>query len=140
MSYYQWERAMAIIDLMEKIEKDGCYVSKSRKLIKNEIEKKFNNCHGCLLLAVYGFYKNGYIAGTDCPVAKEIDYDGFDGKFSENIRHAFNALDELNKNPDLSANKLKQKFGGDYSIYSFVQPYFTNGWLKKTRQSAIVAV
>lgn len=127
--FTQKERADEIIRLFRKFEQQGKSITVNRSDIHELIENKYNSCHSCLLLATYGLYKNGFISESDKLKPDTYDYKGFDGKFSNCIAHAIDACKELSKNPDISSTKLKKKFGGDGSIYSFVTAYFKNGLL-----------
>lgn len=132
MSVFQWQRAEYIINLMNAMQSEGRDVLFGRAEIERKVNAKFTQCHSCLLLAVYGLYKNGIIENT-IPLQrsdKDIDFFGFDGAESVNIRHAFDALDLLKRNPQMTANKLKEQLGGDLSIYSFVVHYFKNNLIR----------
>ena len=129
MRYPQWIRAKGIVELMREIEENGHSIRQNRNAIQLKIAKKYNWCHDCLLLAVYGFYKNGYITSTGHQREDEIDYTGFDGNFSIDIRHAFNALGLLEDNEELKASDIKKELGGEASIYSFVKYYHQNNLL-----------
>lgn len=129
MSYPQWKRAKKIVQIMKKIEKEDKEIRKHRNFIKKKIENEYDYCHGCLLLAVYGFYKNGYISRTPRQKNQNIDYTGFNGKKSLDIVHAFDALELLKKDSSLTATDLKRELGGEQSIYSFVRYYFNKDLL-----------
>ena len=130
MSYKQWKRAIRMVELMKKIDDEGKSIIKSRSNIKSKIEKEFTHCHDCLLLAVFGLYKNGYIKDTKLTKSNNIDLNGFDGHYSLDIQHAFDALELLKKDSELSGAAIKRKLGGEASIYTFVRYFFNNGLLK----------
>jgi hypothetical protein len=88
------------------------------------VEKKYHSCHGCLLLAVYGLYKNGIIKNTPRPIVTRVDFTGFNGQESLDIHHAFDAIDMLKNDFSLKPSHLKEHLGGEMSIYSFVVHYF----------------
>ncbi|MEA1957542.1 MAG: hypothetical protein U9N01_04215 [Euryarchaeota archaeon] len=75
-------------------------------------------------MTVYGFYKNGLIKNTPRRKADNIDYTGFDGNYSLDFEHAFDALGLLKEDLNLSASALKEKSGGELSIYSFVSDFY----------------
>lgn len=124
MSYPQWKRAIEIVKIMKKLDKKGKIIEKNRSSIKNRVKRKYNYCSNSLLLAVYGFYKNGCISNTPRTTGTKFDFKGFDENYSETINNAFNAFYELEDNPTLSALELKSKFGGDLAIYSFVKYFY----------------
>jgi len=128
----QWKKALLIQKQLEELDNNGQNIEKSRDLINKIVEDKYGWCHGCLLLAVYGFYKNGMIASTSRvkAVNPKIDFNGFNGHYSKDIKHAFDALELLKRNPNLTANQIKTELGGEASIYSFVIHYFKNGLLR----------
>ena len=130
MSIPQWQRAHFIIEQMQKADRDGSDIIASRSEIKQKTESKFGWCHDCLLLAVYGLYKNGFINGTSRTRAKQIDFIGFNGHKSVDIQHAFDAIELLMRDVNLTATDLKRKLGGEQSIYSFIAYYFHNGLLR----------
>jgi len=130
MAYPQWKRALKMVELMKQIEGEGKIIIENRNYIQLKIEREFDWCHGCLLLAVYGFYKNGYIKGTKPQKKANIDYTGFDGYSSLDIQHAFDALNLLKSNPNLTTSEIKRKLGGEASIYTFVRYFHNNGLLK----------
>lgn len=124
MATPQWKRAELIVDIMKELDKDGASIKSKRKDIQSKIKERYRHCHDCLLVAVYGFYKNGLIKNTPKRKTDNIDYIGFDGKYSKNIEHAFVALELLKEDPDLSASALKGKIGGELSVYSFVSDFY----------------
>jgi hypothetical protein len=130
MAFPQWQRAQFIIEQMKEADRTGTDIVACRSEIKRETELKFGWCHDCLLLAVYGLYKNGFIEDTCRAKAKQIDLVGFNGHESTNIRHAFADLELLVKKDDLTAADLKRQLGGEQSIYSFVSYYFHSGLLR----------
>jgi hypothetical protein len=129
MAIDQWKRAKFIVEQMKEADRTGADIVVSRSEIKRMAEVKFKWCHDCLLLAVYGMYKNGFIKDTTRAKAKQIDFVGFDGRDSANIHHAFDALELLKKNINLNGIELKRQLGGEQSIYSFVVYYFKNDLL-----------
>ena len=130
MAIDQWLRAKFIIEQMKEADLAGTDIAASRSEIKRTTELKYGWCHDCLLLAVYGFYKNGFIKDTTRVKIKQIDLTGFNGHESADIRHAFDSLELLNKNANLTATDLKRQLGGEQSIYSFVVHYFHNALLR----------
>ncbi len=120
----QWKRAELIVDIMKELDRDGISIKSKREYIESKVVEKYTHCHGCLLLAVYGFYKNGLIKNTPRRKVDTIDYAGFNGKYSFDIEHAFDALELLKEDPNLSASALKGKLGGEASIYSFVSDFY----------------
>lgn len=131
MGIPQWQRAEFIVKQFIAADSAGRSMEECRGEIKEATEKKFNWCHDCLLLAVYGFYKNGIIENTPRSTVSDIDFTGFNGKDSEDIRHAFDALSLLEKDDSLRASHLKKRLGGEQSIYSFVVHYFNRGLLRQ---------
>ena len=130
MGYPQWQRALKMVEMMKKIDNEGKSIEEYKDRIQSEIEKDFDWCHGCLLLAVYGFYKNGYINDTPRQKRANIDFSGFDGNYSLNIQHAFDALELLEKGPCLTASDIKRKLGGEASIYTFVTYFYRHNLLR----------
>ena len=130
MSVPQWKRAQLMIKKFKRLDEQGERIEDHRQDIVALVEEKYKWCHGCLLLAVYGLYKNGYIRNTSRPKAEQVDYAGFNGRYSLDIQHAFDALGLLERSPGLSATALKRKLDGEQSIYSFVTYFFQNGLLK----------
>jgi len=130
MKIFQWQRAQFIIEQMKAADQANIDIVTSRSKIKRKTELKYKQCHDCLLLAVYGLYKNGFIKDTNRAKASEIDLVGFNGQESLDIRHAFDSLDLLRKDADLTAAELKRQLGGEQSIYSFVGYYFREGFLR----------
>jgi|WetSurMetagenome_2_1015567.scaffolds.fasta_scaffold391471_2 hypothetical protein len=130
MAFPQWQRAQFIIEQMKEADRTGTDIAAYRSEIKRETELKFRWCHDCLLLAVYGLYKNGFIEDTCRAKAQQIDFAGFDGHESADIHHAFDGLALLVEKNDLTATDLKRQLGGEKSIYSFVAHYFCNGLLR----------
>ena len=124
MATPQWKRAELIVDIMKGLDSDGASIKSKREYIESKVVEKYTWCHSCLLLAVYGFYKNGLIKNTPRRKADNSDYTGFDGKYSLDIEHAFDALELLKEDPNLSASALKGKIGGELSIYSFVSDFY----------------
>jgi len=124
MATPQWKRAELIVDIMKELDREGIDIKSKRRHIESKVVEKYTHCHGCLLLAVYGFYKNGLIKNTPRRKADNIDYTGFDGNYSLDIEHAFDALELLKEDPNLSASALKGKIGGELSIYSFVSDFY----------------
>jgi hypothetical protein len=130
MAFPQWQRAQFIIEQMKEADRTGTDIVACRSEIKRETELEFEWCHDCLLLAVYGLYKNGFIEDTCRAKAKQIDFAGFDGHESADIHHAFDGLALLVEKNDLTAIGLKRQLSGEHSIYSFVAHYFRNGLLR----------
>ena len=130
MAIPQWKRAQFIIDKMKAADRTGTDIAASRSELKRMTESDFGWCHDCLLLAVYGLYKNGFIEHTTRAKAKQIDLAGFNGHESADIRHAFDGLELLMKDVNLTATALKRQLGGEQSIYSFIVHYFHNGLLR----------
>jgi hypothetical protein len=130
MTIPQWKRAQFIVEQMKAADRTGTDIVASRSEIKRMTELNFEWCHDCLLLAVYGLYKNGFIEGTSRVKSKQIDLMGFNGHESADIRHAFDGLELLMKDVKLTATDLKRQLGGEQSIYSFVAHYFHNGLLR----------
>ncbi len=126
MSIAQWKRAELIISHLIRLDEEGKDITKCRQELSDEVVRKYNWCHGCQLLAVYGLYKNGYIKDTRRKKQERIDLTGFNGRDSLDIKHAFDAIDILKKDPSMKASALKTKLGGEQSIYSFVKYYFDN--------------
>ena len=108
----------------------GERIEDHRQEIEALVVHEYGSCHGCLLLAVLGLYKNGYIRNTSRPKAARIDCTGFNDHCSVDIQHAFDALKLLEVEPELSATALKRRLGGDSSIYSFVTHFSRNGLLR----------
>lgn len=115
---------------MKAADRAATDIETSRSEIKRMTELNFGWCHDCLLLAVYGLYKNGFIEDTSVPKAQQIDLAGFNGRESADIRHAFDGLELLMKDVNLTATALKRQLGGEQSIYSFIVHYFRNGLLR----------
>jgi hypothetical protein len=130
MAIPQWQRAEFIVEQMKVADRIGADIAASRSKIMQMTEAKYGWCHGCLLLAVYGFYKNGLIRNTGRAKPKQIDFAGFDGHESADIHHAFDALTMLMKDADETATDLKEQLGGEQSIYSFVIHYYRNSLLR----------
>ena len=130
MAIPQWQRAQFIVEQMKAADRAGTDIETSRSEIKRITELNFGWCHDCLLLAVYGLYKNGFIEDTSVPKTKQIDLAGFNGHESADIRHAFDGLELLMKDVNLTATALKRQLGGEQSIYSFIVHYFHNGLLR----------
>lgn len=130
MAIPQWKRAEYIIEKLDAADGAGVDIHSCRSEIVRSTESRFKSVHNCLLLAVFGFYKNGLIQNTVRPKATDIDFTGFNGDESDNIHHAFDAIKILAENPSISANQLKTTLGGDNSIYSFVVSYFRMGMLR----------
>ena len=130
MAIDQWQRAKFIIEQMKEADLTGTDIAASRSEIKRATELKFGWCHDCLLLAVYGMYKNGFIKDTTRIKAKQINLAGFNGHESADIRHAFDGIELLNKNANLTATDLKRQLGGEQSIYTFIVHYFHYGLLR----------
>jgi hypothetical protein len=130
MSIPQWQRAQFIVEQMKVADRIGTDIAASRSEIKRMTELNFRWCHDCLLLAVYGLYKNGFIKDTSRAKAKQIDFVRFNGHESVDIHHAFDVLALLMKDATLTATDLKRQLGGEQSIYSFVVHYFHNDLLK----------
>jgi hypothetical protein len=128
----QWQRAEFIIDQLKAADQASRDLRTRRSAIKKATQAKFGSCHDCLLLAVYGLYKNGYISDTTRERAVRIDLTGFNGRHSLDIEHAFDALERLKENDELSASALRESLGGDQSIYSFVVHYHANGLIRKS--------
>ena len=124
MATPQWKRAELIVDIMKELDREGIDIKSKRGHIESKVVEKYTHCHGCLLLAVYGFYKNGLIKNTPRRKADNIDYTGFDGNYSVDIEHAFDALELLREDPNISASALKGKIEGEASIYSFVSDFY----------------
>ena len=124
MAIDQWRRAKFIIKQMKEADRTGTYIKALRSEIKRITELKFNWCHDCLLLAVYGLYNNGFIENTARTKAKQINFAGFDGNESVDIHHAFDGFELLKQNSNWKATDLKRQLGGEQSIYSFVDYYF----------------
>ncbi|MGB7532680.1 MAG: hypothetical protein WA977_06855 [Halobacteriota archaeon] len=124
MATPQWKRVELIVDIMKELDRDGIDIKSKRRDIQSKIKERYRHCHDCLLVAVYGFYKNGLIKNTPRRKTDNIDYIGFDGKDSKNIEHAFEALESLKEDSTLSASALKEKIGGEHSIYSFVSNFY----------------
>jgi len=130
MGIPQWKRAGLIVEELKRLDEDGKPIEDYRSEIQNTVIGQYQWCHSCLLLAVYGLYKNGYIGNTPRTKSPSIDFAGFSGRDSLDIHHAFDALNLLKEDPDLSGRKLKQRLGGEQSIYSFVLYYFHEGLLR----------
>ncbi len=130
MTSHDFKREEFIVEKMREADRDGADIAASRPYLMRMAVEKFGSCHSCLLLAVYGLYKNGFIADSSRTKAKRIDLTGFDGRESACIRHAFDSLELLMKDATLSGSYLKQRLGGDGSIYSFVGRYFREGLLR----------
>jgi hypothetical protein len=130
MTIPQWKRAQLIVELMNASDQTGTDIAAARSEIKRKIELVFTYCHDCLLLAVYGLYKNGFIEDTNRAKSTQIDLAGFNGHESADIRHAFDGLELLMEDVNLTATDLKRQLGGEQSIYSFVAYYFHNGLLR----------
>lgn len=130
MTTLQWQRARFIIEQMKAADQSGIDIAVSRSEIKRKTEDKFGWCHDCLLLAVYGLYKNGFIEDTSRVRVAQVDLTGFSGRESVDIRHAFDGLELLQKNADLTPADLKRQLGGEHSIYSFIAHYFRNSLLR----------
>jgi len=130
MGFPQWQRARFLIDEMKRMDLEGQDIADARSTLKLKVEAEFVHCHDCLLLAVYGFYKNGLIKDSDRPRAATPDFAGFSGRKSQDIQHAFDALEHLRQDASLSATDLKKLLGGEQSIYAFVVYYFSNGLLQ----------
>lgn len=126
----QWKRAELIVAQFKKIEGEGNLIKDNRAEVENAVLQRYEYCHVCLLLAVYGLYKNGYIVNTPNHKTTSIDYTGFNGKDSLNIHHTFDALALLKTDSSLSAKGIKQRLGGELSIYSFVSHFFEAGLLR----------
>ena len=124
MSTPQWKRAELIVDIMKELDREEIDIKSNREYIESKVVEKYTWCHSCLLLAVYGFYKNGLIKNTPRRKADNIDYTGFDGNYSLDIEHAFDALELLREDPNISASALKEKIGGEASLYSFVSDFY----------------
>ena len=125
----QWKRALLIAEELKRLDELGARIEGHRQEIEALVKEKHTRCHGCLLLAVYGLYKNGYIRNTSHPKAVQVDYAGFNGHYSLDVQHAFDAIELLEREPELSATALKRRLGGELSIYSFVTHFFRNGLL-----------
>lgn len=82
MATPQWKRAELIVDIMKELDRERIDIKSKRGHIESKVVEKYTRCHGCLLLAVYGFYKNGLIKNTPRRKADNIDYTGFDGNCS----------------------------------------------------------
>lgn len=115
---------------MKQLDEKGENIIDNRGYIKSEIEQEYDWCHDCLLLAVYGLYKNGYIKNTKIDKKENINYAGFNNKYSLDIQHAFDALDLLKNNPNLTTSDIKRNLGGEASIYTFVKYFYENSLLK----------
>jgi hypothetical protein len=124
MATPQWKRAELIVDIMKELDRKEIDIKSNREYIESKVVEKYIWCHSCLLLAVYGFYKKGLIKNTPRRKADNIDYTGFDGNYSLDIEHAFDALELLREYPNISASALKGKIGGEASIYSFVSDFY----------------
>ena len=127
MGIPQWQRAAFLIDKFEEAFQAGRDIAALSGEIRKATEAKYKWCHDCLLLAVYGMYKNGFIENTSPRKSAIIDYVGFSGRESKDIAHAFDALKVLESDRRVSATDLKHRLGGEQSIYSFVVHYFNNG-------------
>jgi hypothetical protein len=132
MGIPQWRRADFIVEQFKGADEADKDIAECRQEIKAATEREFTYCHDCLLLAVYGFYKNGYIKNTPRQKTGKIDMNGFNNRESEDIKHAFDALSRLRSDPTCSATTLKHELGGEQSIYSFVVHYFNNNRLDLT--------
>ena len=76
----QWQRANLIVDLMVELDRRGEQIEDHRYEITKTVEEQYEYCHGCLLLAVYGFYKNGLI-DKHTKIEIKVIYDKGKGKF-----------------------------------------------------------
>ncbi len=121
----QWKRVELIVEELKRFEGEGKHIEDYRADVENAVVKCYQWCHSCLLLAVYGLYKNGYIENTPHAKAPSIDFTGFNGRDSLDIHHAFDALSLLKKNPGLTGTELKRRLGEEQSIYSFVANFFS---------------
>ena len=130
MAIPQWKRAQFIVEQMKAADRAGTDIPNARSEIKRMTESSFGWCHDCLLLAVYGLYKNGFIKDTSRAKSTQIDLAGFNGHDSADIRHAFDGLALLMKDTNLTAADLKRQLGGERSVYSFVVHYFHNDLLR----------
>ena len=118
-----------MVELMKELDEEGAPIDQNRSYVMSEIVREFERCHECLLLAVYGLYKNGYIKGTDRRQTDKTDFRGFNGAYSLDIQHAFDALKILQENPSLTGSAIKKELGGEASIYSFVRYFYVNDLL-----------
>lgn len=126
----QWQRSRFLIDEMKRLDREGQDIADARSTLKLKVEAEFGSCHDCMLLAIYGFYRNGLIKDAGRPRAATIDFSGFSGRESLDIHHAFDALDLLRQDASMSATDLKKRLGGEQTIYTFVVHYFRNGLLQ----------
>lgn len=125
----QWQRTRFLIDEMKRMDREGQDIAGARSTLKLKVEAEFGSCHDCLLLAIFGFYRNGLIKDSVRPRAASTDFSGFSGCESLDIHHAFDALELLRRDASLSATDLKMRLGGEQTIYTFVVHYFSNGLL-----------
>lgn len=130
MGFPQWQRARFLIDELKRMDREGRDVADARSELRTRTIAEFVHCHDCLLLAVYGFYKNGLIKDLGRQRGANTDFSGFNGHKSLDIQHAFDALELLKQDASLSATDLKKRLGGEQSIYAFVVHYFSNGLLR----------
>lgn len=124
-------RADFIISEFKSADRSGRAIEECCGEIKKATVKKYGNCHGCLLLAVYGLYKNGLIVGTQRKLSMKLDTIGLNGKKSTCICHALDAVALLGKDESHTASQLKGRLGGEGSIYSFVVAYYSRGLIKR---------
>lgn len=130
MAILQWKRADFIVGKLRLADDVGKDIIACRADIKQATESEFGWCHDCLLLAVFGLYKNGFIENTNRVKARRFDFNGFNGHESVSIRLAFGAVELLMNDRNLTATALKRRLGGEQSIYSFIVHYFNNGLIR----------